>query len=276
MKVAAKRTLRKQLMVQSGLNRRAVAKSKRQAHGGVRHYVNQADVPPLSLFTGLDAQVCKMLDVETDAVRTCTLGFWLEGGVFATHALLLLGPAQWGKTPLCRAFASVIAKATQESGRPHFLQSSTLDSLRSVSSSLAEAVPIILDDWTASTASRLSEDQLKHVLTTTGREVLVARYEDVALPQGARIISANSPTLHDWYGSFPQGLWEMSATARQALPANTQALLKRLAVCCLTAPLMQATTAKRHRSEATAIAASKVARVLDRSNPGSVRGEDIE
>ena len=270
LKKLAKRSLREQLVVQCSSNLRAVARSKRQATCGVRHFVSQGDVPELAVFTGLDDQLCKRLDMETGEVLYCTISQWLHQGLFASHSLLLLGPAHYGKTPLCRALAGVIARATQSSPKPYFLQSSTLDSLRSVSASLAEPAPIILDDFTAATAPRLTEDMLKHVLTCTGREVLSARYEDVPLPEGARLISSNAKCISEWTPLVPAGVWSMPAESRKRLSANALAILKRVTVCTLSTPLLPKASSKRHAEDVATSAARKVARLL--GGAGSSRG----
>lgn len=257
------RNEREQMVVQCHANLKAMARAKRASLQGIKHWADSKDIPKLEDLVGLDDQICRRVDVQTGDIEQYTIGQWLREGHFMTHSLLILGPAQYGKTPLCRALASVIAHALQtETQRPFFLQTGTTDSLRTVSLALTESVPLVLDDFTAASVARLTIDGLKHLLTCTGREMLEARFDDVALPEGPRIISSNATSPNEWLPLLPATLWTMTPEARIGMDPNALAVLKRMVVCRLSCPVVPQGRAKRHLQERAALGAAKIARLL--------------
>ena len=183
----------------------------------VKHLCSAADIPDMSLLQGLDEPCCRRVDVSTGELLVCSLREFLLQGVFTSHSLLIIGRPGLGKTPVCRRLAATIACALQSCQEPYFCQTATIDALRSIAGTLTADVPLILDDYTPSGCGRTTLDHIKHVLTVTQREVLQARYDDISLPPGPRLVPSNALTPADWLSAITVGTWEMSAAERRAL-----------------------------------------------------------
>ena len=264
---AFRRTQRQSLIVSSHAQMRAIARHRRAEETGLRHLATDPNIPLLCAFSRLGDIMVHSMDLSSGELLVKPLPQWLDNGDFLRRSLLIMGPPGQGKTPLSRSIASVVARALQEGvAKPFFVQSNTLDSLTQLALSLDQDVPVVLDDWgqeSSTSVRRPSTDGLKALLSTSSRGVLDARCSDLVLPPGPRIITSNAGCLSEWCGLLPRALLSMRPMERLNLSLDSKAVLKRLAFCAVSFPIIsRGTSSSQEADPSTEERASKVRRLL--------------
>ena len=194
--------------------------------------------------------------------RFCLEGEWTR------RSLVLLGDSTQAKTPVAYALAKVMSlchATPPERGERYLLSTSQLDSLRFSTNLLHEGVPVVLDEFTmrlarAGRGGRLTEDDIKDLLTVYAPVQVSTRYGDTTLPSAPRLFTSNAATPADWIQGLPEDIEGMSDRNRLLLPAFPKACFKRAAFAVIQTPMVSDDTVKRHWEPALQ-EASKKARV---------------
>ena len=119
---APKRNAREALVVSSHAQLKSIARARRAAVSGIRHFAD-AGVAKLGAFVGLEDLQVQRLCMDTGALVSCGVMDWPTTGLFTSHALLPLGAPALGTPPLARTICGLVAKATQpDPQRPTFPQ----------------------------------------------------------------------------------------------------------------------------------------------------------
>ena len=167
-----------------------------------------------------------------------------------THTFVFCGDPQMGKTPLAQ---SVLAWYARARGRPHFIKTSTADSLRtlSVQGFFVEYMGVLLDEWRVGAESQdkcaALCDFIKCLTDVDNPGATRMRYSDVKFAHYMpRVITCNG-TRESWH--------EMISTFQLA---DSEAILKRLVFvefdeCVIPERLRNANTARKRKDLASAM-----------------------
>lgn len=192
---------------------------------------------------------------------------WLKSGAWCELCLILFGDASKGKTTFAKTICYMLAVRLQKDvAEPFYISVKTVDSLREGQRDglLVEGVPILYDDLTPGlprgTRPCMSLDDVKHFTEVENASSVNARNNDINFAANMpKIVTTNATNLHEWHKGLPQDVYSMSNEQRLALTPDVKAVLKRVATCLVSEPLMDLTAKdnakKRRRLKAQSLMA---------------------
>ena len=163
----------------------------------------------LDEFVGLDRLMGQRFDEQSGAdVSVSLLTYATSPRLFRRYAAVLLGPPGKGKSPVARSMCYTWAMGLQSDGTPeeerYFVETSEVDSLKSVQRSLLRDTPIYFEECSFSDSCQfqhMSPNIMKLLLQIYAGGNVRARNHNVYLPPGApRVFSSNAFGLEQFTG----------------------------------------------------------------------------
>ncbi len=152
-----------------------------------------------ALVCDLDKLVAVRLN--PDGSRMCMPFVAAARGLMIESTFILLGDTGLGKTALARSMCQLFCKAK---GVPYFIESNTVDSLRTVyiNGFFRKHVPVLLDEWKPTGdkySGRDGIDMLKCLNTVGDAATIKCRYSDIRFQDDQpKVQSCNCASLDAW------------------------------------------------------------------------------